>query len=145
MLLHTIQLTTLYKWGHIKNKESRFLTFIDCVRTRVICPMCSRDITDLTCLYCNTYFWVWNDPKHADLWNDTTLLLPTLFQTPFRLISPSMIYTKITSSCNTSSCLFLLISSSSSSSLSPSSYILSTKNKHVRFTKVRGTTNSLVD
>lgn len=46
-----IQLTTLYKRGHIKNKESRFLTFIDCVRTRVICPVCSRDITDL-----NVYF-----------------------------------------------------------------------------------------
>lgn len=67
-----IQLATLYKRGHIKNKESRFLTFIDCVRTRENCPQClfTRHCSDhwLIVYFIIPIFGVSSDPKRSPRW-----------------------------------------------------------------------------
>lgn len=128
-----IQLATLYKRGHIKNKESRFLTFIDCVRTRENCPQCllTRHCSDhwLIVYFIIPIFGVSSDPKRSPRW-------PVKRHKPFPsfLPLPVSLRAKIPSSCTIQTPFLLLIllllsfPSSSFSSFSPAS-------KQARFAK----------
>lgn len=103
-----IQLATLYKRGHIKNKESRFLTFIDCVRTRENCPQCllTRHCSDhwLIVYFIIPIFGVSNDPKRSPRW-------PVKRHKPFPsfLPLPVSLRAKIPSSCIIQTPFLLLI------------------------------------
>lgn len=107
-----IQLATLYKRGHIKNKESRFLTFIDCVRTRENCPQCllTRHCSDhwLIVYFIIPIFGVSSDPKRSPRW-------PVKRHKPFPSFLPLPV-----SSCK--NILLVYYSNSLSSFDSPSSF-----------------------